>query len=67
MFDALDSRRRQLWGVAFMCFGVFAFTFQDLIIKGISSSYPAHEIVFIRSFLALPFTLLIACLLPRRA
>ena len=60
MFDALDSRRRQLWGVAFMCFGVFAFTFQDLIIKGISSSYPAHEIVFIRSFLALPFTLLIA-------
>ncbi len=49
-----------LVGVAFMCVGVFVFTFQDLIIKGISSTYPAHEIVFIRSFLALPFTLLIA-------
>lgn len=60
MFDAMEARRRQLWGVAFMCLGVFAFTFQDLIIKGISGTYPAHEIVFIRSFLALPFTLLIA-------
>ncbi|MGE0241793.1 MAG: DMT family transporter [Parvibaculaceae bacterium] len=60
MTDDRDAPRRQLWGVAFMCVGVLAFTFQDLIIKGISSTYPAHEIVFIRSLLALPFTLLIA-------
>jgi drug/metabolite transporter (DMT)-like permease len=56
----MDASRRQLTGVAFMCVGVFAFTFQDLIIKGISSTYPAHEIVFIRSLVALPFALLIA-------
>jgi S-adenosylmethionine uptake transporter len=62
MRDGKDAHRRQLHGVAFMCVGVFAFTFQDLIIKGISSTYPAHEIVFIRSLLALPFTLLIAWL-----
>jgi S-adenosylmethionine uptake transporter len=60
MHDDKDAQRRQLFGVAFMCVGVFAFTFQDLIIKDISGTYPAHEIVFIRSFLALPVTLLIA-------
>ncbi|MGE0003958.1 MAG: DMT family transporter [Parvibaculaceae bacterium] len=60
MSDDKDAQRRRLFGVAFMCVGVLAFTFQDLIIKGISSTYPAHEIVFIRSLLALPFTLLIA-------
>lgn len=55
-----DAHRRQLIGIGFMCLGVFAFTFQDLIIKGISGTYPAHQIVFIRSLLALPFTLAIA-------
>lgn len=60
MTDDQDARRRQLIGVACMCVGVLAFTFQDLIIKRISGIYPAHEIVFIRSFLALPFTLVIA-------
>jgi drug/metabolite transporter (DMT)-like permease len=60
MADDRNARRRQLTGVAFMCVGIFAFTFQDLIIKGISGTYPAHEIVFFRSLLALPFTLLIA-------
>src|SRR4029078_4064597 len=62
MHDDKDAPRRQLFGVAFMCAGVFVFTFQDLIIKSISSTYPAHQIVFIRSFLVLPFTLLIAWL-----
>jgi drug/metabolite transporter (DMT)-like permease len=47
-------------GIAFMCLGVFVFTFQDLIIKGISGAYPAHEITFIRALLALPLTLVIA-------
>ncbi|MGE3874155.1 MAG: DMT family transporter [Parvibaculaceae bacterium] len=60
MHDDKDAHRRRLLGVAFMCVGVFAFTFQDLIIKGISGTYPAHEIVFIRSLLALPLALLIA-------
>jgi len=60
MRDAKDAHSRQLHGVVFMLIGVFAFTFQDLIIKGISGIYPAHEIVFIRSLLALPFALLIA-------
>lgn len=60
MIDDPEARRRQLIGVACMCIGVVAFTFQDLIIKGISATYPAHEIVFVRSLLALPFTLVIA-------
>src|SRR5262245_3810194 len=62
MRDENDAHRRQFYGVAFVCVGVFIFTLQDLIIKGISSIYPAHEIVFIRSLLALPITLLIAWL-----
>lgn len=59
MSDDGTARRRQLQGVAFMCAGVLAFTFQDLIIKGISGAYPAHEIVFIRTLLALPIAILI--------
>lgn len=60
MTEDEDARRRQLIGVGCMCIGVLAFTIQDLIIKRISGTYAAHEIVFIRSFLALPFTLVIA-------
>jgi drug/metabolite transporter (DMT)-like permease len=60
MIEEDHDRRRQLTGVVFMCAGVLAFTFQDLIIKGISGTYPAHEIVFIRSLLSLPFSLIIA-------
>lgn len=62
MTDDKDARRQQLTGVAFMCAGVLAFTFQDLIIKGISGTYPAHEIVFIRTLLALPIAVLIVML-----
>lgn len=62
MTDDKEARRKQLTGVAFMCAGVLAFTFQDLIIKGISATYPAHEIVFIRTLLALPIALLIVML-----
>ena len=56
----IDKARRRWHGVVFMCAGVFVFTIQDLIIKGISASYAVHEIVFIRSFIVLPVILVIA-------
>ncbi len=56
----MTPQRRRLLGIAAMCIGVFSFTFQDLIIKGISGAYPVHEIVFVRTFFVLPIILAIA-------
>ncbi len=51
-----DSNAR---GISFLCAGLFIFSFQDVIIKQLSSSYPVHEIVFIRGLVALPLLLLL--------
>ena len=40
--------------------GVSVFSFHDAIVKGLSGVYPFHQIVFIRSVVALPVLLLIA-------
>ena len=40
--------------------GLSIFSIQDVIIKSISGSYPVHEIVFVRSLVALVPLLLIA-------
>ena len=37
-----------LKGIAFLITGVTVFSLQDVIIKTLSDSYPAHEIVFVR-------------------
>jgi drug/metabolite transporter (DMT)-like permease len=39
--------------------GVSVFSLQDAIVKTISDSFPVHEIVFVRSLVALPILLLI--------
>ncbi|MBV8650229.1 MAG: DMT family transporter [Alphaproteobacteria bacterium] len=40
--------------------GVSVFSVQDAIVKGLSGVYPVHEIVVVRSFIALPILLLAA-------
>ncbi len=47
-------------GVLFVIAGISIFSIQDVIIKSISGSYPVHEIVFVRSLVALAPLLLIA-------
>lgn len=47
-------------GVLCVIAGISVFSIQDVIIKSISGSYPVHEIVFFRSFVALPLLLVIA-------
>ncbi|WP_375228048.1 DMT family transporter [Roseobacter sp. S98] len=44
-------------GIAFVLGGVVAISFNDMLIKQLSGGYPLHEIVFIRSFVGLIFTL----------
>jgi drug/metabolite transporter (DMT)-like permease len=41
-------------GALFLCFGIFIFMFQDVIIRWMSGSYPIHQVVLIRSVVALP-------------
>jgi len=45
-------------GVTFLCAGLFVFSFQDVIIKLLSTSFPVHEIVFIRGLIAAPLIFL---------
>ena len=40
-------------GILFIVAGVTAFSLQDVAIKSLSSDYPVHEIVFIRSLVAI--------------
>ncbi|WP_300037787.1 DMT family transporter [uncultured Roseobacter sp.] len=44
-------------GIAFVLGGVVAISLNDMLIKQLSGGYPLHEIVFIRSFVGLIFTL----------
>jgi len=39
--------------IAFVLFGVFCISLNDMLIKRLSSGYPLHQIVFFRSFIAL--------------
>ncbi len=49
---------RQTLGMLSVAAGVSIFSLQDAIVKGLSAGYPVHEIVFIRSLVALPLLLL---------
>ncbi|MDZ4735505.1 MAG: DMT family transporter [Rhodospirillaceae bacterium] len=60
-------------GVSYLVLGVSIFSFQDVAIKWLSAGYTVHEIMFVRSFIALPAIVLIAwmtegirALVPRR-
>ncbi len=57
--DNRDQTDDNFRGIFFLCAGVFIFSFQDVIIKLLSPTYPVHQIVFIRGFLALPLLLVI--------
>lgn len=47
-------------GIVSIVVGVSVFSIQDAIIKGLSGGYPVHQIVFVRSLIALPLLFLIA-------
>jgi drug/metabolite transporter (DMT)-like permease len=49
---------RQTLGMLSVAAGVSIFSLQDAIIKGLSASFPVHEIVFVRSIVAFPLLLL---------
>lgn len=44
---------RQWQGIGYVLLGVILFSVQDVIVKQISGNYPVHEIVWIRSVIAL--------------
>ncbi|MEM7426507.1 MAG: DMT family transporter [Pseudomonadota bacterium] len=45
-------------GVTYLCAGLFIFSFQDIIIKLLSGTFPVHELVFIRGVIAAPLIFL---------
>ena len=46
-------------GIFFILLGMFAITFNDVMIKELSGDYPLHQIVFVRSALGICLSLLI--------
>lgn len=45
-------------GVTYLCAGLFIFSFQDIIVKLLSSTFPVHELVMIRGLIAAPLIFL---------
>src|SRR5689334_4770240 len=54
---ALPAISRQTLGMISVAAGVSVFTIQDVIVKTLSSVYPVHQIVVIRSLVAFPILL----------
>jgi drug/metabolite transporter (DMT)-like permease len=50
--------KRSVLGMLCVAAGVSIFSVQDVIVKGLSGTYPVHEIVVLRSLVALPVLLL---------
>ena len=44
--------------VTYLCAGLFIFSFQDIIVKLLSSTFPVHELVMIRGLIAAPLIFL---------
>jgi drug/metabolite transporter (DMT)-like permease len=57
--SAADNRR-QTFGMLSVAAGVSVFSLQDAIMKGMSGTYPVHEIVFVRSLVAFPLLLMVS-------
>lgn len=51
---------RPFVGIAFLLGATTIFSLQDVIIKFLSDAYAVHQVVFIRSFFALPLVVMIA-------
>jgi drug/metabolite transporter (DMT)-like permease len=56
----LGGFNRQTRGMLCVAAGVSVFSIQDAIVKGLSGVYPVHEIVVVRSLIALPILLFAA-------
>lgn len=52
-----SSQNRAGLAILFILAGIFAISINDMLIKQLSGGYPLHEIVFLRSALALLFSL----------
>ncbi|MEM6481506.1 MAG: DMT family transporter [Pseudomonadota bacterium] len=55
--DAEGKSPSSLMGLAFMCAGVMAVSFNDMMFKFLSGDYALHQLVFIRSAIAICFSL----------
>jgi drug/metabolite transporter (DMT)-like permease len=53
-----SARRRNLIGIASLCAGVFVFSIQDAILKGLSGDHAVTLAIVIRSLVGLPILLL---------
>lgn len=53
------SDRQILLGVLSLCAGVFVFSVQDAILKGVSGRYPISEALFLRTIVAAPIILVL--------
>ena len=50
-------RENRFWGIGCLTAGIGIFSLQDVIIKLISGAYPLHEVMVVRSIVAMPLLL----------
>ncbi|MEM7074491.1 MAG: DMT family transporter [Pseudomonadota bacterium] len=54
--SAHSQTASSLGGIAFMCVGILAISFNDMMFKFLSGEYALHQLVFIRSVIAIAFS-----------
>ena len=57
LMSAATSHHRPLLAIAFMCGGMFCISINDMVVKSLSGDYPLHQLIFLRSFVAMSITL----------
>ncbi len=55
--SAAVSHHRPFLAIAFMCTGMFCISINDMVVKSLSGDYPLHQLIFLRSFVAMSLTL----------
>jgi len=56
---ASEARDAPVRGIVYLVAGISVFSFQDVLIRALSGAYAVHEIVFVRSLVALPLLVLV--------
>ena len=51
------SHHRPILAIAFMCGGMLCISINDMVVKSLSGDYPLHQLIFLRSFVAMSLTI----------
>ena len=57
LMTAAVAHHRPMLAIALMCCGMLCISVNDMVVKTLSGDYPLHQLIFLRSFVAMSLTL----------